>query len=289
MASPPKKSRTPVHAPKTIPLAPVSALPQLKTLSVILHRDIVDAMRDGSVRAGTVTVPLSPKMLADLTPDERDLLAALDSRVESDGALVILFGKLTDMPQSGFVPFHDGEVTEASVVGALRAALAPEIAVRENFARELRATYNTLIDEMGNITRLGTGVHMHLAARPGPRHPALDELDAHAKEQRARHWREHEAKRRAAEAAERENIARARAVYIALPDEALVRLGDGTPPRWEPVRPSWAKPKTDSWRTPEPDEAVDIVERRAERLAHEANLREDLARAIPPSAVAAPA
>lgn len=267
---------------EVMPAAP--ALPQFKTLSVTLHRDPGDAMRAGSVRAGSVTVPLTAAMLDALTADEREMFTALESRVDADGALVVRFDKLWKLPPSGVLPFSGDEVTADAVVGAIRAAIAREVARREELAREIRWNFKQFIDlGDGRIVHSGSSYPALLAARPGPRHPALGELDAFSQTEMRRIRNEARAAEAAAEAAAEQKLLDARKAYLALTDEELVRYdASANPPGWTPVLPSWEDPGDD-------DEAVSIVMSRAKRLALAANQRDIVARALPPSAEAAPA
>lgn len=173
------------HTPSAEPalhVEPAIALPQI---TIILHRSVADALRAGQVHAGAMMVGLTPRILAALTPEEREILAALDVDAAAE-RVQIRFAKLHGLPNDGTVPFHADTITEQSTIDALHAAFACEKAHREELATELRARFADFTDAHGQIVNVEPDLPSLLASRPGPRHPALAELDAYAAERLAR-------------------------------------------------------------------------------------------------------
>lgn len=160
------------------PLAPAVPLPQV---AITLRRSLADAIRAGEVHAGSVTVAITPRILAALDLEEREILAALDTEAAGE-RIVIRFDRLAGMPEDGTVPFHADAVTEESTIAALRGAIAQENAHRDALAAKLRAGFASCTDAHGRITTDPVSLPAQLAARPGVRHPALAELDAYAVE-----------------------------------------------------------------------------------------------------------
>lgn len=237
---------------------------RLAPLHITLHRSPRSALRAKSVRAGTVHVPLTWAMIEALSPEERAIFDAVidhsegtqrcfESERSRTATMFVRFSMLVG--GVAHVEFDADEVTDETIGAALRATLQREIAHREALAAAIRD------DMRHHVKVLGTGLTgpaETLAMRPGPRHPMLDEMLALRREQQEREAAEHEA-------TENKRKAALRAEYLALPDEALIRRSHPTvtPWRWEPVRAPGGVERRD-------DDVID-VERRAERLAHEAN------------------
>lgn len=236
--------------------------PSLRPIHLALRRSPTEALAAGSTLAGDVVVPLTRTMLDALTIEERAVLHCLDV-TEGDGpdGVRVSFRRLA-ATHSPALTLHADEVTEESVTTALRSALQAELVYREKLAAAIRANPEGCVSCDGFLSTNASSDVRRLQSSVGPRHPALDEIQAFA-DARAEAVREANDARDAANRAAHE--AAMEAVYRKH-REAFLELGDNELVRYSEVLHGWA-PVTFTAKGGDPE--VVAQNTRAGRLAKE--------------------